>query len=121
MKKYQNVLAQRDKSEFVEVVERGGEQVVFSASSNNVKRGSVTADIVSAKVVYSKPLVVSDCVNTCVTAEFNSGFTLSFNVKKGDVAALDALEAEALRLFAVARTNLVYGIVPSASAEFPKS
>lgn len=121
MKKYQNVLAQRDKSEFIEVAERDGSTVVFNAVSTNVKRGSVSADIVSARVAYQKPLVKSDCVNTCVTAEFNSGFTLSFNVAKGDVAALDALEAEAKRIFQVARANLVYGIVPSAAQDFQQS
>lgn len=121
MKKYQNVLAQRDKSEFIETAERDGSTAVITASTTNVKRGTVNADIVSARVAYQKPLVKNDCVNTCVTAEFNSGFTLSFNVAKGDVAALNALEAEANRIFQVARANLVYGIVPSAAEDFQQS
>lgn len=121
MKKYQNVLATRAMSAFVEVLERDGLEATFAAKISNVRRGTVSADILAGRVQVTQPLVVKDCVNECVTQEFAQSMTLSFNLKSKDVAALDAMKAEVDRLFGIAKANLVYGVVPSSSADFAEA
>lgn len=117
-KAYQNVLSSRTNSVFVEIGERKGEEISFTTKTNSVKRGSVSAVIQVGRVALSKTVTVVDCVNPCVTAEFQSGFALQFNVVKGDVAALDAMQAEINRVFALAKANMVHGVLPSPIATF---
>lgn len=119
--KYQNDSISPSRSTFVETGLRVGESVAFAASVANVKRNTVTVKMVSAKASYEKITPVQACDNTCVVAEVSSGFTLSFNVKYGDSAALAAMKAEALRLFAVAEANMLYGVVPGAAETFAEA
>lgn len=117
-KAYQNVLSSRTNSVFVEIGDRVGEEISFTTKTNSVKRGSVSAVIQSGRVALSKTITVADCVNPCVTAEFQGGFALQFNVVKGDTAALDAMQAEVNRVFALIKANMVHGVLPSPTATF---
>lgn len=117
-KAYQNVLSSRTNSVFVEIGDRVGEEISFTTKTNSVKRGSVSAVIQTGRVALSKTITVADCVNPCVTAEFQGGFTLQFNVVKGDVAALNAMQAEVNRVFALIKANMVHGVLPNPTASF---
>ena len=90
--------------------------MAFNARTNTVRKGGVEAKIVAGKVSFSAPIMVAN--EGTGTVEFAGGFTMNFNVKHGDVATLAAYKAEVLRIFALAETDLVYGIVPGASATF---
>lgn len=118
---YQNDSISPNRSTFVETGLRLGESAAFSASAANVKRNAVTVKMVSGKVSYEKVTPIQACDDACVVAEVMSGFTLSFNVRHGDSTALAAMKAEALRLFAVAEANMVYGVVPSAAETFAEA
>lgn len=119
MKKYQNVLVSRNASTFVENGSYDGSTIDFASKSTRVTRGAMGTDMVSGRVVYQEPVVLKDCNNDCVTVELSGGFTMSFNIQKGDVTALDRMQAEANRIFTLAKTSLVHGLVPSSAETFP--
>lgn len=117
-KMYQNIQATRSQSSFVEVLNRPSAEVTFDSRVASVTRAGVSERFTSLRMRFARPLEVKACGNECVTGIFDTGFTLSANVKYNDVAALDAMKAEVDRLFAAAKANLVAGIVPGAASTF---
>lgn len=115
--KYQNVLAQRNSSTFVEVGERDGSELNLSAKANRVTKGGVSTKFAAGKVSYTKPVTVEGC-DACVTQEFQGSFNLGFNVPAGDVEMVEAFEAEVIRIFALVKADLVHGIMPASSSNF---
>lgn len=115
MKKYQNVLAQRNRAEFVEVLERDGIELLVTSKKSTVKRGLVSAEFSAGRINLTKPVLVPSLTDASVSDQFASSLNLSFNVPAADVTVLTAYKAEVDRVFALIHANMLHGIVPAAA------
>lgn len=115
-KLYRNAQLTLGSSAFIEVGDFDGSSVAFTAKNSVVKKGGVSLSVTAGKAAYREPIDVTTVDGGIV--EFAGGFTLQFNIKTGDTAALAAYKAECMRVFAIAENEMAHGFVPGAAANF---
>lgn len=119
MSKYQNTALKPGNSEFVEVENYTGATAAFTARTTRVQVSTQSVDVTSGKLVYVLPMPIFACGDTekeCRLGVVNTVFRLEFNAI--DRTNLQAIRAEANRLFDEAEAGLVRGVVPGAAATF---
>lgn len=118
MKKYQNVLASRDKSTFVDIANLDNSEITFTGKTATMAKNNAQALVTSGSITLSKPKVVKNCVTECEAFRFTESVSIRFNVEQHDIASLDALKAEVDRVFALVKQNLTGAILPAISDTF---
>lgn len=118
MKKYQNVLAGRDKSTFVDVANRDNSELTFTSKTAVMRNNGAQAQVVAGSVTVTKPKAVANCATECEAFRFTESVSIRFNVEQFDTTSLDALKAEVDRVFLLVKQNLSGGILPAISDTF---
>lgn len=117
-KKYQNVLASRDKSTYVDVANRDGSEVTFTSKVATMAKNGAQAHVVAGSLAVNVPKVVTNCATACEAFRYTQSVMVRFNVEQYDTASLDALKAEVDRIFALVKQNISGGILPAISDTF---
>ena len=117
---YQNTSFAAGRSAFVHVNPQGAnDELIFQAKTSMVPVLGGKIAMTSASITLNRAKEVT-AVATGPSSSVNNSVKLSYNIVKGDAGAFDALEAEVLRVLALARTkyNLDAGLVPTGTADF---
>lgn len=117
-KKYQNVLASRDKSIFMDVVNRDGSEITFTSKVATMAKNGAQAHVVAGSIAVNVPKAVTNCTTGCEAFRYTQSVALRFNVEQYDIDTLDALKAELDRVFALIKQNISGGVLPAVSDTF---
>lgn len=118
---YQNTSTQmagnNASSMFIDPVLTKTAQFVAKSSAVNFKSGKTDMVNVTVRVNQPQPVGTPGC-DPCGTDKVTTSAEVRFNIIKGDLDSLTALRVDVLALLdkAIADYQLVYGLVPPASA-----
>lgn len=118
---YQNVAAENGRSKFVKVQPNGAlDELFFTGKRSNVPLGNgYRANTAASGITIVRQHNIAAIDETPIY--LSNSVKLTYNIVAGDSTAFDELEAELLRVMAIARTQyqLDNGLVPPTAATFP--